>query len=127
MSYKIMFILNAFVSTLFGIWFLAMPNMALKQFGVDEYASTELTLRFFGTALLTVGLLAYFVRNVADADTQRGLAWGFFLGTLTGLVVSIIGTFTGVIRILGWLAIVIYVLFGLGYGFMLFLKPRMKE
>jgi hypothetical protein len=122
-----MFILNAFVSTLFGIWFLAMPNMALKQFGVDEYASTELTLRFFGTALLTVGLLAYFVRNVADADTQRGLAWGFFLGTLTGLVVSIIGTFTGVIRILGWLAIVIYVLFGLGYGFMLFLKPRMKE
>jgi hypothetical protein len=44
-----------------------------------------------------------------------------------GLVVNVIGVASSVIRANGWITIVVYVLFAFLYGFMIFLKPRMKE
>jgi len=120
-------VINALVALAFGIGFLFVPTMALKQFGVDEYASTKLVLQFFGTGLLTIGLLVWFAKNVTDAAIQRGMTIALLVGSLAGLVMSIIGMATGAIRILGWLAAVVYGVFVLGYAFLLFLKPRMRE
>jgi len=127
MGYKILFILNALVALVFGLGFLVVPTMALQQFGVDEYASTKLVLQFFGTGLITIGLLAWFAKNVADAGIQKGMGVAMLIGALAGLVMSVIGAATGAIRNLSWLPMVIYGIFVLGYGFMLFLKPKMKE
>ena len=127
MNYRILFVINALVAIAFGLAFLFVPTMALLRFGVDEYASTRLVVQFFGTALLTVGLLAWFAKNITDAGSQKGMCIALLVGSVAGLVMSIIGTATGLIRGLGWLAIVIYVLFMLGYGFLLFLKPRMAQ
>jgi len=127
MSYRILFILNALVAVALGIGALVVPTLALQQIGVDEYASTKLILQFFGTGLLTMGLLIWFAKDVTDPATQRGLGIAMLVGSLAGLVMSIIGTFNGSIRTLGWLAIAIYLLFTLGYGFLVFLRPRMKE
>jgi hypothetical protein len=127
MSYKLLFVLNALVAFVFGVAFLVVPTMALQQFGVDEYASTRLVLQFFGTSLLTVGLLAWFAKNISDEAVQKGMILALFIGSLAGLVMSVIGMAAGAVRTLGWLAIVIYGVFALGYAFLLFLKPRMKE
>ena len=127
MSYKWLFVLNALVAFVFGVAFLVVPVMALQRFGVDEYASTRLVLQFFGTSLLTVGLLAWFAKNISDESMQKGMILALFIGSLAGLVMSVIGMAAGAIRFLGWLAIVIYGVFALGYAFLLFLRPRMKE
>jgi hypothetical protein len=127
MSYKVVFVLNALVALVFAVFFLFVPTMALKRFGVDEYASTKLVLQFFGTGLLTIGLLAWFAKNVTDASAQKGMSVAMLIGSLAGLVMSIIGAATDAVRILGWLAIVIYAVFVLGYGFLLFLTPRLKD
>ena len=126
MSYRLLFILNALVAVAFGVGFLAVPTMALQRFGVDEYSSTRLILQFFGTGLLTIGLLAWFAKDVSDAGAQKGMSGSLFIGSVAGLIMALVGTFNGGIRTLGWLAIVIYVLFSLGYAFILFLQPRMK-
>ena len=127
MNYRILFVINALVAIAFGLAFLFVPTMALLRFGVDEYASTRLVVQFFGTALLTVGLLAWFAQKVSEPGIQTGLCIALLVGSVAGLVMSIIGTVTGLIRSLGWLAIVVYVLFVLGYGFLLFLKPKMVQ
>ena len=127
MNYRILFVLNALVAIAFGLAFLFVPTMALLRFGVDEYASTRLVAQFFGTGLLTIGLLAWFAKNVSEPGVQTGMCIALLVGSVAGLVMSIIGTATGLIRSLGWLAIVIYVLFVLGYGFLLFLKPKMIQ
>jgi hypothetical protein len=127
MSYKVIFVINALIAIVFGIAFLVVPTIALKQFGVDEYASTKLVLQFFGTGLLTIGLLAWFAKNVTDASVQRGMGVAMLIGSLAGLVMAVIGVATGAVRILGWLAIVLYAVFVLGYGFLLFLRPRLKD
>jgi hypothetical protein len=127
MSYKVLFILNALIALVFGLAFLVVPTMALQQFEVDEYASTKLVLQFFGTGLLTIGLLAWFAKNVSDAGIQKGMGIGMLIGSLAGLAMSMVGVANGLIRNFSWLPMVIYGVFALGYGFMLFLKPRMKE
>lgn len=127
MSYKILFVLNALVALVFGLAFLVVPTMALKQFEVDEYASTKLILQFFGTGLLTIGLLAWFAKNVSDDGIQKGMGIAMLVGSLAGLVMSVVGAANGLVRNFSWLPMVIYGVFALGYGFMLFLKPRIRE
>jgi len=127
MNYRLIFALNALVGVVFGIGFLLVPKLALNQFGVDQYESTRLSSQFFGTAILTVGLLAWFARSVEDEGALRGFGMALLAGSLAGLVVAVIGAWTGTMRNLAWLPIVLYALFGLGYAYLVFIKPRMVQ
>lgn len=129
MSYRILFVLNAIVAVLIGLAFVFVPTLALKQLGVELYASTRLTAQFFGTAMLALGLVLWFAKDVADANLQKGMGIALLLGAFAGLVIAVIGVSpaSGVLRSNGWIIILAYVLFALGYGFLVFMKPRMKE
>ena len=127
MTYRILFVLNAIVAFLFGAAFLVVSSMALKQFGVDDYASTRLMTQFFGTAMLALGLVLWFAKDVADESVSRGFGIALLIGAVAGLVITIIGTTAGVLRSFGWAAMLIYVLFGLGYAYLIFLRPGVKE
>jgi len=129
MSYKVLFVLNAFVAVVVGIAFLSVPEMILLQLGVfEQYAATMWASRFFGSAMLVLGLVLWFAKD-AEERVQKGMSWGMFVGTLVGLVLTIFASLsaTAVLRQNTWIPLVLYVLFGLGYAFMLFLKPKMKE
>lgn len=127
MNYKVLFVLNAVVVLLVGVAFLAVPDMLLKQFQVDSYESTLLLGRFFGTAMIALGLVLWFAKNLQDAAMQKGLAIALLVSATLGLIVNIIGSATGIMRANAWITMIIYVLFILAYAFMLFLKPKMKE
>lgn len=129
MSYRILFVLNAILAALVGLAFLFVPTMALKQLGVELYASTRLAVQFFGTAMLALGLLLWFAKDVADANLQKGMGISLLVATIAGLVISVIGisSASGVIRSNGWIIVLLYALFALGYGFLAFLQPRIKE
>ena len=127
MTYRILFVLNAIVTFLFGVAFLAVSSIALKQFGVDDYASTKLMTQFFGTAMLALGLALWFAKDIAEATVQRGIGIALLIGALAGLVVTIIGITSGTLREFGWVAMTIYVLFGLGYAYLIFLRSPVKE
>lgn len=129
MSYKVMFVLNAIVALALGLAFLFVPAMVLDQFHAEAYASTVLIGRFFGTAMVALGLLLWFAKDVTDEKALRGMGIALFVGAVLGLIVNVIGvsSASGVIRSNGWITILVYAVFALGYGFLLFLKPRMKE
>jgi len=129
MSYKFLFVLNALVSLLLGLVFLFMPTRTMEFFGMETYASTLLVARFFGTALVAIGLLLWFAKEATDEGVQKGMAWALFISSVLGLIVNVIGISpaSGVIRTNGYITVIVYVLFALGYAFMLFLKPKMKE
>jgi len=129
MSYKVLFILNAVVALVFGLGFLFRPGFVLPLFGVTEqYAATLWASRFFGSALFALGLILWFAKD-AEERVQKGVSWGLFISTLIGLVLTLLAAYssTGVLRQNAWIAIVIYAVFAVGYGLLLFLKPRMKE
>jgi hypothetical protein len=126
MNYRVILILNAIVVVLFGVFFLILPQTALDQFGTEVYVSTLLVARFLGGALLMSGIFIWFLKDVFDQTTQKSVEIALLGGSVAGFVLSLIGmTSSGVIRTNGWVLLVITVLFGLIYAFLLFLQPQM--
>lgn len=129
MSYKIMFTLNAIVALVLGVVFLFAPVMMLELFGTETYVSSVLLARFFGSAMIALGLLVWFTKDVENAGIQKNMGMVLLVSAILGLIVNVIGISpaSGVIRKYGWLSIIVYILFILGYVFLLFIKPKMKE
>src|ERR1044072_1685332 len=104
MSYRIMFALNAAVAFLFGVGFLFFPARALGLFGTETFVSTLLVSRLFGTAMLGLGLVLWFAKDVKEANVPKGMGIALLVSAATGLVVALLGTFASnaVIRTNGW-------------------------
>ena len=96
MNYRIMFMINAFIAALFGLGFLVVPGRILDQFGVDEYAATKLVSQFFGTAMMGLGLLLWFAKDVAEVNLQKGMGIALLVGAAAGLVITVNGTISGI-------------------------------
>ena len=127
MSYKVLFALNALVAFVFGFGFLFKPDIALPLLGVTEqYAATMWMSRFFGSAMFALGLVLWFAKD-ADETVQKGMGWGMLISAAIGLVLTLMASLSAnaVLRQNAWIPIVIYVLFALGYAFVLFMKPKM--
>lgn len=128
MSYRILFLVNAFIALLAGLALLLVPAIVLEQFGSEARVPELLLARFFGSALIAIGLVLWFAKDVTDERVQRNLGLALLVGAVLGLVVTVIGVSpaSGVIRSNGWAAMLVYVFLALGYAFLVFLKPRLK-
>jgi len=124
MNYRMMFALNSVIALLFGLGFLFVPNRALGLFGTETFVSTVLVSRLFGAAMLGLGLVLWFAKDVQEANVQKGMGIALLVSAVTVLIVTLLGTFASnaVIRTNGWAAMFIYVILGSGYGYLLFLK-----
>jgi hypothetical protein len=108
----------------FGIGFVFAPARVLSMYGVAAEPTVVLMARFFGSALVQLGLVLYLIRDVSDPVTRRGVVIGSFLGSLAGFVVSLTAQFWGLTNSFGWSTVAIYGLLLLGYGSFVFGRPQ---
>jgi hypothetical protein len=109
------FLIGAVLALAFGVGFLLMPALVLSIYGVAGDVPTALMGRFFGVALLQVGLTLWLLKETREAATQRGLAMGGALGAVAGIVVALMGTLAGTLNAMGWSVVAIYALLLVGY------------
>ena len=126
MRLRTLLLIGGLVALAFGLAFLLVPRPVLLLYGVVASPAVVLLARFFGAALVQLGLILLLIRDVPDPRTQRGVVLGSFLGSLAGLVVALTGQFWGVVNALGWSSVVIYGLLLLGYGSFIFGKSRVS-
>jgi hypothetical protein len=126
MSYKLVFIINAVVVVAFGLLLLVVPTTGLAQFGMTTRALEIFLTRVVGAALASVGVLLWFAQN-ADEDAQRGLGIAALAGAVLGLIVTLIGVGGGLVKGIGWILIIVEVIFGALYAFLVFLQPKMQQ
>ena len=124
MSYKILFVINAVVVVAFGLLLVLAPETGLTQFNMTARAQEVFMARAIGAALAALGVLLWFAKD-ADEAAQKNLGMAALAGTVLGLIVTIIGVAT-IVKGLGWVALIVEAVFGLGYAFIMFLQPRMK-
>jgi hypothetical protein len=110
----------AVVAVLFGIAFVLAPVETLAPYGVVADRNTAIMGRFFGAALLTVGLIAWFARPITDSVGRRAILIGNLIGDVVGFIVALQGQLNGVTNALGWSTVVIYGVFALGFACFLF-------
>jgi hypothetical protein len=124
MRLRTLLLIGGLLGLVFGLGFLLAPRPVLSLYGVAADPTVVLMSRFFGAALVQIGLILYLIRDVSDPGTQRGVVIGSFLGSLAGLVVALTGQFWDLVNGLGWSTVAIYGLLLLGYGSFIFGKPR---
>ena len=122
---RLLFVINAVVLVAFGLLLLLAPERGLGQFAMSARVQELFMARIIGAALTSFGILLWFAKD-ADEELQKKFGMAALVGSVLGLIVTIIGV-TSVVKGLGWLAIVLEVVFALGYAFVLFLQPRMQQ
>ena len=116
-------VVNAIVALVYGISFVLVPATVLSLYGMTQGTSEALAGQFFGVALIAIGLLTWFARNIADSDTQRAIVLALLISDVIGVIVAVLGTVSGVMSAVGWSAVGIYALLALGYAYLQFVKP----
>ena len=116
-------VINAIVALAYGISFVLVPATVLELYGMTQGTSEALAGQYFGVALIAIGLLTCFARNVADSETQRAIILALLISDVVGTIVAVRGTLSGVMSAVGWSAVGIYLLLALGYAYFQFMKP----
>lgn len=124
MRLRTLLLIGGVLGLLFGLAFVLFPQATLRLYGVGPDPAIVLMSRFFGAALLQVGLVLFLIRDVGDPRTQRGVVLGSFIGSLAGFVVALTGQFWDVVNRLGWSSVAIYGFLLVGYGSFIFGRSR---
>ena len=104
------------IALAFGVGFLIFPMELLAQYGLRTDDVGILMSRFFGAALVELGLVLGLARRASDLPTQRGIAIAGFLGSLVVMAVAFRAQFAGQLNSLGWSTVAINGLLALGYA-----------
>lgn len=112
------------LALVFGLGFLLVPGALLPLYGIEPAAGTILMSRFFGVALVNLGLAVYLLRDVREPTAQRGLVLAGVVGSAAGLAVAMMGQLGGLVNAMGWSTVAIYGLLLLGYASYLRARPN---
>ena len=123
MKLTTLFIVYAFVSAVFGLAFVFVPERSLALYGITLSPGGVPIVRLFGAALLELGLLSWFARKSGDSEARQAIILAIFAGETLGFVVALYGQLSGVVNALGWSTVAVYLLLAIGFGYFQFMKP----
>jgi hypothetical protein len=122
MKLSTVFVFNTLAALGYAAGLLIIPATIMTWHGIPYDASTILMARYFGVALLGIGLVSWFARNTEKSNARDAIALGLPISYIAGFVLSVQATLAGQMNDLGWLPVVVYLLLILGYGSTLFTK-----
>lgn len=126
MKLKHLFIINAILALAYAFGNLFIPKTIVLLYFVTDTPTAEvlIALRYFGWGLLAVGLITAFVANAPASEAKQGIVKALFIADIVGLIVSLMGVFSGTFTAFGWSAVVIYVFLAAGFGYFWFIRPE---
>ncbi|MBN1546483.1 MAG: hypothetical protein JW902_07485 [Syntrophaceae bacterium] len=113
--------LKAIVSLVFGIMALLAPAALMSLYGIIPDDGGMLMARFFGALLTGIGLICWLARS-ADREALRGITLALFIADTAGFTVALVGQLSGLVNVLGWINVIVWLFFALGLGYFRFFK-----
>jgi hypothetical protein len=100
----------------FALWLLISPATLLGVLGAETSAVTALVARIFGSELAGLALVSWFTRGAEEVAMQRRLAFSYVVSNTLGFGVSLQGTLAGTFNGLGWVLVVLYLVYAVGFA-----------
>ncbi|MEI8158657.1 MAG: hypothetical protein WCH60_17475 [Burkholderiales bacterium] len=98
----------------FGTAFIAVPELTGAIYAIPAAPYTVLMARYFGAALLSIGLIYWLIRNVRDDETKCAILKSNVIGGVTGTAVSAWVVLTGLENQMAWSTVILYLLLAVG-------------
>jgi hypothetical protein len=99
-----------------------VPDFTYSIFGATLAAGGIFAAREYGASMMGNLMLTWFARNSQESDARWAIILALFVYDAVGIVVTLIGIFSGALNSLGWLIVGLYLFFTVGFGYYLFQK-----
>ena len=119
MTFRTLLITKAIVCLVFGFFLLLAPTVLFNLLGTELNNGGTFAAREYGAALIGTLLLTWFGKNVNAADARGAILIDLFIYDLIGLIITSAAVIAGVLNVLGWSIVVVYLFFTVGSGFLL--------
>jgi len=113
----------AIVALIFGLGFVLVPGLMFSIYGITSAPASFLGFRLFGSALIAIGVLTWFLKDSANWEALLALLLSVAIGNVVGLLLVFFATINGTLSAMGWTAVLVYLLLLTGEGYFLS-RPR---
>jgi hypothetical protein len=122
MSRSTFLTLKAIISLVFSIGLILLPLPLMSIFGVPLTGSGVFIARLFGVDMLGIGFVCWFIRKATD-KLVSDIILGLFVADAIGSIVILAGQLSGMMNVLGWINVAVWLFLTLGLGYFYFVKP----
>jgi hypothetical protein len=119
MTFRTLLIIKAVVCIVFGLTLLLAPGVLFDLLGSTLNDGGTFTAREYGAALIGTFLLTWFAKGVKAADARGAILLDLFIYDLIGAVITFLVVLSGVLNVLGWSIVVVYLFFTVGSAYLL--------
>ncbi len=117
-------IAKAVVVIVFGIGFILVPGVLGTLFGMNLTPAGTLLGQLFGTAFIFEGIVLWFSRNLTRSDVaMQGILLAVVVSNVIGFVATLLATLSNVWNVLGWLPVLLYLVFAVAFAYFKWVMP----
>ena len=122
---KMLFLLNGTIAAGYAVAFLVATDPLLEVYGINATSEAVFMARWFGVGLLANGLTTLLARHAAESEAGRAIGAALTVSYVAGVLLALWGTLTGEFNALGWIAVALNLLLGLGFWSFRFRNPKL--
>jgi hypothetical protein len=119
-----LFLVYLIVEAIFGIGFLFVPDLMMGPMGVTLDDTSTTFARLFGTLIISIPVLLFFVRKSTSTEFRRGVIYCIFTYLLLSTILLLITQLKGLMNPLGWGIVILHFVFMLWFGYYLIYQEK---
>ena len=122
-----LFLVYLIVEAIFGIGFLFAPALITGPMGVTLDETSTTFARLFGTLIISIPVLMFFVRKSASTEFRRGVVYCVFTYLLLSTILLLVSQLKGLMNPMGWGIVILHFVFMLWFGYYLINQGKMDS
>lgn len=115
MKFKMLCTMNSTLLCISGLLCVVMPAKLLASYDVRLAPMGLVIYQFWGVALIGLGMLVWFARNIRESALQRRFAFALFMTNGLSCVIAVRGQYAGA-NTFGWSTVALFFFFALAFG-----------
>ncbi|MEJ2611856.1 MAG: hypothetical protein P8179_17700 [Candidatus Thiodiazotropha sp.] len=120
--FKVLLTINAILAFVSGAVCALIPRQLLAHYDVSLSPMGLVIYQFWGVALIGLGMLTWFLRNITEVALQKRIGLALLITNGLSVAMAIRGQFAGA-NSSGWSTVVLFFLLTLCWGIFLLIKP----
>lgn len=105
---------KAVICLVYGLGMMTLPGILIKFYGVSLDAAGIYLANLFGVCLIGLSLICWFTSAARASDLKQNILLSLAITDTAGFGLTLFHQFSGVINILGWTTVALWLLFAAG-------------